>query len=216
MPFHPPWGGAFRLQTFVHRKPEALPAETVEAIRAAILGSPLLGDTTLNSSFAGTYGFSIAFRRESISQVTSRFPAFGPFLEAALLPDCNAFLLNPLLVQNGRGVDAHLDRSLSSYGAGNSCPIAVSVLYVQVPENLSGGALRLSHRGKEVAAVAPRPRTLVTFRGDIVHEVAAVAAGAPALSSARISLVVEQYRVRQEQMAWMPLFDLRSRTGVSV
>jgi hypothetical protein len=215
MPFHPPWGGAFRLQTFVHRKPEALPAETVEAIRAEILGSSLLGDTTLSSSFSGTYGFSLAFRRESISQVMSRFPAFGPFLEAALLPDCNAFLLNPLLIQNGRGVDAHLDRSLSSYGAGNACPIAVSVLYVQVPENLSGGELRLYHRGKQVDAVVPRPRTLVTFRGDLVHEVVGVAAGAPALSSARVSLVVEQYRVRPELMAWMPLFDLRSRTGAS-
>jgi hypothetical protein len=36
------------------------------------------------------------------------------------------------------------------------------------------------------------------------------------LSSARVSLVVEQYRVRAEQMAWMPLFDLRSRTGERV
>ncbi|HTE21248.1 MAG TPA: 2OG-Fe(II) oxygenase [Armatimonadota bacterium] len=216
MPFHPPWSGAFRLQTFVHRKPEALPAETVEAIRAEILGSPLLGDTTLSSSFSGTYGFSVAFRRESISQVTARFPAFAPFLEATILPDCNAFLLNPLLVQNGRGVGAHLDRSLSSYGAGSACPIAVSVLYVQVPETLSGGELRLYHRGREIAAVAPRPRTLVTFRGDLAHEVVPVAAGAPMLSSARVSLVVEQYRVRAEQMAWMPLFDLRSRTGERV
>lgn len=215
MPFHPPWSGAFRLQTFVHRKPEALPVETVEAIRAAILGSPLMGDTTLNNAFSGTYGFSVAFQRGSLSMVTARFPAFVPFLDAAVLPDCNAFLLNPLLIQNGRGVNAHLDQSLSDYGSSDSCPTAVSVLYVQVPEDLSGGELRLYHRGKEVAAVSPRPRTLVTFRGDLVHEVAPVAAGAPVLSSARISLVLEQYRVSPAQLALMPFFDLHSRSGAS-
>lgn len=215
MPFHPPWSGAFRLQTFVHRKPEALPAETVEAIRTEIVGSPLMGDTTLNNAFSGTYGFSVAFQREALSQVTARFPAFVPFFEAVLLPDCNAFLLNPLLIQNGRGVSAHIDQSLSGYGSGNNCPTAVSVLYVQVPEGLSGGELRVYHRGKQVAAVAPRPRTLVTFRGDLVHEVAPVEAGAPVVSSARISLVLEQYRVSWDQLAWMPLFDLRSRAGAS-
>src|SRR5688500_18657845 len=98
MSFQPPWGGAFRLQTFVHRKPEALPAEKIEAIRAAILGSRLLGESNLSSQFTGTYGFSLTFRREALSEVTAHFPAFAPFLEAALLPDCNAFLLNPLLI----------------------------------------------------------------------------------------------------------------------
>lgn len=215
MPFHPPWSGAFRLQSFVHRKPEALSAEAVEALRAAILSSSLMGDTTLNSAFAGTYGFSMAFRRESLSQVTARFPAFGPFFDAVLLPDSNAFLLNPLLIQNGRGVNAHLDQSLSFYGSSRSCPISVSVLYVQVPEGLSGGELRLYHRGKQVEVVQPRPRTLVTFRGDLVHDVAPVAAGAPVLSSARISLVLEQYRVSPDQMAWIPLMDLRSRSEAS-
>ncbi|KFE66752.1 2OG-Fe(II) oxygenase [Hyalangium minutum] len=215
MPFHPPWSGAFRLQTFVHRKPEALPVETVEAIRAAILGSPLMGDTTLNDAFSGTYGFSFIFQREALSQVTARFPAFVPYFEAVLLPDCNAFLLNPLLIQNGRGVNAHLDQSLGVYGSSYSCPTAVSVLYVQVPEDLSGGQLRLFHRGKEVAAVSPRPRTLVTFRGDLVHEVAPVAAGAPVLSSARISLVLEQYRVRPAQLARMPFMAQQSRAGAS-
>ncbi|HYI00013.1 2OG-Fe(II) oxygenase [Hyalangium sp.] len=213
MRFQPPWGGAFRLQTVVHRKPEALPVETVEAIRTTILGSPLLGESNLSSQFTGTYGFSIAFRREAVSQVTSRFPAFAPFLEAALLPDCDAFLLNPLLIQDGRGVEAHIDRSLEFYGAGTGCPVAVSVLYVQVPENLSGGELRLYHRGKRVAALAPMPRALVTFRGDVVHEVAPVSAGAPVLSTARISLVVEQYRMPAAQKAWVPLFDVRTRTG---
>jgi hypothetical protein len=213
MRFQPPWSGAFRLQTFVHRTPEALPAETIEAIRAAILGSPLLGETNLSGQFTGTYGFSITFQREALPEVTARFPAFAPFLEAALLPGCNAFLLNPLLIQNGRGVAAHIDRSLEYCGPSIGCPVAVSVLYVQVPEQLSGGELRLYHRGNRVAALAPMPRSLVTFRGDMVHEVASVDVGAPALSEARISLVVEQYRVPEAQKAGVPRLELRTRAG---
>jgi hypothetical protein len=214
MRFQLPWSGAFRLQTYVHRTPEALPASDVEAIRSAILGSSLLGESNLSTHFSGTYGFSVTFRREALSQVTERFPAFAPFLKAALLPDCNAFLLNPLLVQNGRGVGTHLDRSMGYYGAGLECPLAVSVLYVQVPEQLAGGELRLYHRGQKVAALTPLPRSLVTFRGDMVHEVVAVEAGASELSSARISLVVEQYRVPEALLPKVPALQLRTRQGV--
>jgi 2OG-Fe(II) oxygenase superfamily len=213
MHFHLPWSGAFRLQTFFHRTPDALPADATEAIRSAILGSSLLGETNLSEQFSGTYGFSITFRRDALSEVTDRFPTFAPFLQTALLPDCNAFLLNPLLVQNGRGVEAHLDRSMEFYGAGIGCPVAVSVLYVQVPEHLAGGELRLYHRGQRVAALRPLPRSLVTFRGDMVHEVVAVEAGAPVLSAARISLVVEQYRVPETLISKVPAFELRTRTG---
>jgi hypothetical protein len=212
MSFQPPWGGAFRLQTFVHRTPDVFPSNTLEAIRSAILGSSLLGETNLSSQFSGTYGFSITFQREARSEVTARFPAFAPFLETALLPSCNAFLLNPLLIQNGRGVDRHLDRSMNFYEAHVDGPVAVSVLYVQVPEQLAGGELRLYHRGRQVAALAPRQRSLVTFRGDLAHEVAAVEAGAPELSAARISLVVEQYRLPEAVLAKVPRFEMRTRT----
>ncbi len=214
MSFQLPWCGAFRLQTFFHRRPEALPPEQVEAIRAAILDSPLLGASNLTEQFSGTYGFSITFRRELLSEVTSRFPAFAPFLGAALLPGCDVFLLNPLLIQNGRGVGAHIDRSLNFYSGTIGCPVAVSVLYVQVPEQLAGGELRLNHRGKQVAALRPTPRALVTFRGDVVHEVASVEDGAPALSAARVSLVIEQYRVSESVKASVPAFEVRTQEGV--
>ncbi|WP_375770473.1 2OG-Fe(II) oxygenase [Archangium gephyra] len=213
MRFQPPWGGAFRLQTYFHRTPEALPAGDIEAIRSAILGSSLLGESNLTPQFSGTYGFSVTFRRNALSEVTGRFPAFAPFLDAALLPVCNAFLLNPLLIQNGRGVETHLDKSMMYYGDRMGCPVAVSVLYIQVPEQLAGGELRLYHRGERVAALAPRANSLVTFRGDMAHEVVAVEAGAPELPAARISLVVEQYRLPEELLARVPRMELRTREG---
>jgi hypothetical protein len=214
MGFQKPWGGAFRLQEFVHRTPEAFPVATVESIRKAILESPLLGETNLTDQFAGTYGFSISFWREAVPEVKERFPAFSPFLDAALLPGCNVFLLNPLLIQNGRGVAPHLDRSLIFYGDSVGGPVAVSVLYVQVPEPLAGGQLRLYHRGRRVEALTPMQRSLVIFRGDMVHEVASVEAGAPALTAARISLVVEQYRVPERIRAAVPRLEIRTRAGV--
>lgn len=213
MRFQPPWSGVFRLQSYVQRIPEALPADTVESIRKAILESPLLAQTNLTSQFSGSYGFSCTFMREALPEVRRRFPAFTPYLEKALLPEANAFLLNPLLVQRGRAVGAHIDRTLSFYGTGFRCPLAVSVLYVQVPEGLEGGELRLYHRGQRVAALAPMARSLVTFRGDMVHEVTPVASGAPGLSSARISLVMEQYRVPDEVRGRIPYLDVRTQAG---
>ncbi|MDB5100601.1 MAG: hypothetical protein JWM80_5022, partial [Cyanobacteria bacterium RYN_339] len=47
MQFVQPWAGAFRLQTFLKATPDALPAETVEAIRHEIMNSPFLGVTQL-------------------------------------------------------------------------------------------------------------------------------------------------------------------------
>jgi hypothetical protein len=58
------------------------------------------------------------------------------------------------------------------------------------------------------------PRSLVTFRGDLTHEVVAINAGAPALSAARISLVVEQYRVPEALLDRVPPIEIRNQTGV--
>lgn len=213
MRFEPPWDGAFRFQTYYRRTPEALPEAAIARIREAILASTLLADTNLTRQFEGTYGFSIAFTRAGLPELAIRFEAFGPFLEAALLPGADAFLLNPLLIRDGKGVEAHIDQSLEVYRPGIGCPLAVSVLYVQVPEGLAGGELRLSHRGREVAVLPPAPRSLLSFRGDLVHSVSPVALGAPGLASARISLVVEQYRVPPGLQDALPAFDLRSRSG---
>ncbi len=211
--FRRPWGGAFRLQEFVHQTPEALSTQATDAIRTTILGSSLLGETNLSVQFKGTYGFSITFQRDTCAEVTARFPAFAPFLDAALLPDSNAYLLNPLLVQSGRTVSTHIDQSLEFYGTRVGCPLAVSVLYVQVPPRLTGGELRLYHRGAQVAAVTPRPRTLVRFRGDCMHEVTQVHSEDPSLPAARISLGIEQYRVPPSVLARMPRFEMRNRAG---
>ncbi len=214
MSFSSPWAGAFGLQTFVRCVPDALPEACVQAIHAAIMGSRWVADNQLNEPFQGTYGFSLTFRRDALGEVLTMFPAFEPYLAATLLPGCDAFVLNPLLIADGRGVGPHTDQSLSPYDAAIGCPAAVSVFYVQVPAGLVGGELRLSQFGQPVATVVPTPRTLVTFRGDLSHRVTPVEGGAPGIASARISLVVEQYQLPPAAGKHVPRLVITSRAGL--
>lgn len=194
----------------------AIDAPAAEAIREAVLASPYMAANNLNRRFAGTYGFSIVFKREAIDEVRAAFPAFAPFLDLALLPEANAFFLNPLLIADGAGVEPHRDKSLHSYTEAAGFPVAVSVLYVAVPEGLDGGRLRL-YRGDGVAAeVTPEERSLVTFRGDLRHEVSCVSAGAPDLYAARLSLVVEQYRVPRRALAALPRMHVGTRREAAI
>lgn len=197
--------------SYYTRTPDALSAEAIAAIRDAILASPYMSVNNLNMRFAGTYGFSVVFRRDTIDQVSAEFPAFAPFLAKALKPGCNAFFLNPLLIANGGAVKPHQDFSLSSYAPEARFPEAVSVLYVDVPAGLTGGAFRLYDDQRLIATLPPSPRTLLTFRGDLRHEVEAVEAGAPDIYEARLSLVVEQYRLTDAELAGIPAMKIGTR-----
>lgn len=200
-----PWKPAY------DRHSAALPAPAIAAMREAVLASPYMGANNLNTRFAGTYGFSMVFTREGLAEVASRFPDVVPFLDRALLRDCNAFFLNPLVVAQGAAVAPHRDASLRSYHPETRFPRRVSVLYLQVPAGLQGGELRLYEGDRLLAVLAPEQGALVSFRGDLRHEVASVTAGAPDAYDARISLVVEQYRLSKRQLAAVPAFHLGTR-----
>jgi hypothetical protein len=216
MRFRRPWAGAFRLQEFYRRTPGALSPAEVAAIREAIHASPYLADTNLNELFEGTRGFSVTFHREALPDVVAAFPAFAPYLDRVLLPGCDTFVLNPLVVENGRRVSPHTDSSLSSFRPGIGCPAAVSVLYVQVPAGLVGGELRLTQHGRALASLVPAERALVVFRGDLTHEVTPVNEGAASLPTARISLVVEQYVTSPADRAAIPRLHMQSRATMAV
>ena len=174
------------------------------AARDAVLDAPYMSSNNLNARFAGTYGFSVVFRREGLPKVLERFPAFAPFFAAALEARCNAFFCNPLLIADGAGVQPHVDMSMQTYAPACGPPAAVSVWYLQVPPGLVGGALKLYRGLRPIAELTPREGTLLTFRGDLRHEVARVTGGAPTIYDARLSLVVEQYRLPAEALAGVP------------
>ncbi|XWK88509.1 MAG: 2OG-Fe(II) oxygenase [Phormidium sp.] len=191
---------------YYQQHPNALPLNYLNDLRGEILASPYFAVNNLNRDFVGTKGFSVVFHRSEIAEVERKFPFFKPYLDRALEPVCNAFYLNPLLLQEGSRVDPHIDRSLRSYCKTIEPPMVVSVLYVQVPENLQGGELVLRNHKQQVGQIKPQVNTLVYFQGDLTHSVNAVKT-----PGTRLSLVCEQYSLSEKELQDIPEFTVESR-----
>lgn len=184
----------------------AFPPDYLSNLQGQILTCPYLATNNLNRDFIGTKGFSVVFQRSSLGEVERRFPFLKPYLSVALQPTCNAFYLNPLLLQDGSRVDPHIDRSLRSYCKTIEFPAIVSVLYVQVPPALQGGELVLRYRKRQVAQIRPQFNKLLYFQGDLTHSVNQVKS-----LGVRLSLVCEQYSLSETQLQEIPEFTLESR-----
>ena len=178
--------------------PHALPATAVEAIRNALLSSPLVGTSTLGGSFKTSRGFAVTFKGQGRATLESRFPVLAPFLKAAVKRRANAWYMNLLLIAEGGSINRHVDGTL------HATPMVVSVLYLAAP----GGELVLSRGTREIRRITPREGTLLHFDGDLDHAVTAFAG--PGL---RASLVLEQYRLGEGAHARVPDFKLDSRAG---
>lgn len=189
---------------------EAYPADWLAELRQKLMANPLLSASTLNARFAGTLGFSVAFRREGLEQVEAHFPEFSLYLRDVLHPRGNAFFLNPLVIYEGGHVAPHVDRSLKSWTVPDMppYPLKVSVLYVDVPSGLAGGQLIL-HRYRPLATIQPKTNLLFQFQGKLRHEVTEV--DRREIKDPRISLVCEHYRLPPEQLERVPVFHVRTK-----
>ncbi|MBL1178318.1 2OG-Fe(II) oxygenase [Pantanalinema sp. GBBB05] len=192
--------------SYYHQQPQAFPPTYLSELQGQILACPYFAVNNLNRDFVGTKGFSIVFRRSHLAEVERRFPYLKLYLQQALQADCNAFYLNPLLLQQGSRVDPHIDRSLRSYCETIEPPAVVSVLYVQVPPDLKGGELVLRSHKRQVGQVRPQPNTLLIFQGDLMHSVNPVTS-----AGMRLSLVCEQYNLEDKQLQDIPELRLESR-----
>lgn len=191
---------------YYQQHPNAFPIPYLNDLRGEILACSYLATNNLNRDFIGTKGFSVVFQRSEIGEVERRFPFFKPYLEKALQPSCNAFYLNPLLLKEGSRVDPHIDRSLRSYCKTVEPPMMVSVLYVQVPQNLQGGELVLRRNKQQVGQIKPEVNKIVYFQGDLTHSVNAVQT-----AGTRLSLVCEQYSLSETELQDIPGFTIESR-----
>lgn len=191
---------------YYQQYPEAFSPNYLRKLQKRILASPYFTVNNLNRDFIGTRGFSVVFRRSHIDQVEQQFPFLKNYLDRALQPDCNAFYLNPLLLTLGSQVNPHIDRSLRSYCKTIAPPAWVSVLYVEVPQNLVGGELILRTEKRQVGQIHPQPNTLIVFQGDLTHAVTAVTS-----PGSRLSLVCEQYNLEDRELQDIPEFCLESR-----
>lgn len=194
--------------TYYQQSANVFPVSYLNELRGAILACPYFAVNNLNRDFVGTKGFSVVFQRSHLATVEQQFPFFKPYLDRALLPACNAFYLNPLLVQQGSRVDPHIDRSLRSYCKTVEPPVVVSVLYVQVPANLQGGELVLRDRKRQVGLIQPTVNTLLCFQGDLTHSVNTME-----VRGERLSLVCEQYNLTEAELQEIPAFTIESRAA---
>jgi predicted 2-oxoglutarate/Fe(II)-dependent dioxygenase YbiX len=199
---------------YYSQQSNTFPTNYLNDLFGQIQACPYFAINNLNRDFIATKGFSVAFQRSGLAEVEQKFPFFKPYLDVALLPNCNAFYLNPLLLKEGSRVDPHIDRSLRSYCKTIEPPAYVSVLYVRVPEGMEGGELvlrcsksdrRSSHK-RQVGQVKPQVNSLVYFQGDLTHSVNAVKT-----PGNRLSLVCEQYSLSDAELQEIPNFTIESR-----
>ena len=210
----------------------ALRRDALAQVRAAVLGSPLVGASTLAGSFQASRGFGVVFTSEGVETFRARFPFLVPFWRIArepaperqliplpmrwwrAPPPPNAFFLNLLSLGPGAEVGRHVDATLAKpSGEPDATPLLVSVLYLSVPDGGRGGRLMLDEErsARAVGALVPREGTLIHFRGDLAHRVEAFSAPSP--TALRASLVLEQYRLPDAALARLPAFQIQSRAG---
>lgn len=194
---------------YFYQQTNTFPPTYLTQLLRKIQACPYFSTNNLNRDFVGTKGFSIVFTRQGLPTIDRQFPFFMPYLDHALQADCNAFYLNPLLLQQGSRVDPHIDRSLQSYDKTVDPPAWVSVLYVELPPNLSGGTLILRDHRRQVGQIKPRINTLLRFQGNLTHSVTAMTS--PGI---RLSLVCEQYDLTAAELANIPPFAIESRVRV--
>lgn len=182
--------------------------EYLVELRKGILQTPYLAPNNLTADFVGARGFSVVFKRSSMDAVKARFAWMAPYLDALLDPDCNAFYFNPLLLVASSRVDPHIDRSLRAYCRTVEPPRYVSVLYVTLPETMSGGQLVLNHGKRQVGRITPEVNKVVRFQGDLQHHVTPLG---PEVRGERLSVICEQYDLPESLLAAIPDLGLESR-----
>ena len=211
----------------------ALPKARLEALREALLSSRFVARSTLMGTFQNSRGFAFIFTEAGRATLEERFPFLRDYLARVMDPESsrgllpwrerlfgarkerrrpNAFYLNLLLLEAGRGVGRHIDATLKApSGVPDATPEHVSVLYLNVPEGVKGGALVLSRGALPRGKVRPRAGMLVHFRGDLMHEVQPFTGGGE--GALRASLVCEQYTFAPEVLARLPQFRIQSKAG---
>lgn len=213
--------------TYIRR---GVPPEQLHALRDALLGSRFVAKSTLGGTFEQSHGFAMTFTQPGRAQVEERFPLLKPYFDRVLgapalralqpwwprlrkrpVPLPNCWYLNLLLVGEGGTIGRHIDTTLGrEAGAPGMTPLAVTVLYLHVPQ-AAGGELVLSRNESIEGVIEPNEGGVLHFRGDLAHEVYPVE-DLPA-GAQRASLVLEQYGFGAEALARMPEFKLDSRAG---
>ncbi|MDF1662301.1 MAG: 2OG-Fe(II) oxygenase [Planctomycetota bacterium] len=181
----------------------AFSEDYIQSAERRFLESPYLGKSPLGAEFIKTKGFSIVFRRSSLSRVMEQFQFLRVFLEEVVFKSCNAFYVNPLLLSDDSRVDAHVDCRLLPAEDLRIVPNLVSILYVKADPEMIGGELVLNVGHEDELTLKLQSNDLIHFVGDLVHKVTPVQGGVN-----RICFVCEQYNLPAEALDAFPEYAL--------
>lgn len=226
-------------QPLVERRENVLDDETFKKVQACLIGHPMITTNHLNpEGFNGTRGFVINFSHKGVDKFLEEdkfncgdFHPLRPFFEAARHPETNGFVMNVLVCDKPTTIDTlsvkdHVDDTLSHTKPGTSfLAHTVSVMYVSVPPDMQGGQLELLGdmkrymtvgEGQElspVETIVPKLNLHAEFRGDSYHRVRGYAT---ATSTLRISLVLEQYLVSEENLQYLVDYEQSEKNGMTM
>jgi hypothetical protein len=203
-------------QPLVQMKENFMDADVFSEMKECLVGHPRISKNSLNpDGFNGTRGFVIQFANDAGVKMfrdekgfdCNNFNPLVPFFDKSRDPEANAFVINVLVCDKPSSpsdvvVGSHVDDTLAHSAPGITfLAHAVSVLYISVPPDMSGGELELLGPAPsedvvpedfEIQHVAPVENRMAQFRGDSYHQVRGYSTDTDVL---RISLVLEQYRV---------------------
>lgn len=163
-----------------------------------IMNHQLIGNSILSTSFSSSYGFVIRFNKYSKFDFEhSKYDLKKLFdvFERIRVPGTNAYVCNPLILEKNKSVGYHYDNTLGikTFFGASVLPICVTVIYLQLPKNFTGGELCLCDFEKTYTTEeAPVVGKKLVFRGDMCHAVNEFQTDE---DTKRVSLVFEQYRI---------------------
>jgi hypothetical protein len=162
-----------------------------------------------NDSFDGLYGFRLVFRDDGIDEVLQRYSFLKPFLDESIdSSKSNVYYLNSLTVTDGKSVKQHVDNTISGkYLPRAKTASEVSVLYLQVPNDMVGGKLSVYHLDGTTECVEPKVGKLFKFDGRFLHSV-----DTTITDFERISLVLESYSLEEWEYELIPKFYIDNDT----
>ena len=175
-----------------------------------VLKHEYFGKSTLNG-FEKTKGFVVTFSSRHEQKFADTFKPIYEVFKQVQIPGTNAYIFNPVVIEPSsdtveRSVDFHYDMSLEDQTKTNECrnylPVAVTVIYIELPDTYEGGYLRLSNYGSvdssKIRRYKPKLGRKFVFRGDALHCVEPIYCKNP--KSKRISLVFEQYKIPESKL----------------
>lgn len=164
-----------------------------------------------DDGFGNTHGLLVKFNLEGLERLRSNpdFSLIIPYLDSVRLDGTNAYVLNLLIANQTQArqmaVKAHFDNTVAIHrGEGllqeDFIAHQVNVLYTNIPTGIQGGQLQVWPTGPDGPAsgraeITPSENMMVAFRGDAAHNVLGFQSPS---GSPRISLVFEQYKIRDK------------------